>query len=272
MQSFVINMPKQDKKLDRFMKYNVPLLVPLDIVPQTFPAVVGKDLDPAYLDTVLYPSVHYTIKYGRKQHREICTIGAVGCYLSHVSIWQKMVEQSIDSCLIFEDDAKPVSGITSDDLKMLFSRLPKDWDIVLLGSIGSSEDPHHMDEDVGDDFYKIKSITFQLHSYMINLKGAKKLLEKAFPITDQLDSLISYMCMRNVNGYRTKKDYFTQHNVEGTALQTDTCNSCFVNQFDTTINKYIEYKYIMPYSQKYGYCIVIVILVCWLIYMYRKRE
>jgi len=104
------------------------------------------------------------------------------------------------------------------------------------------------------------------------LKGAKKLLEKAFPITDQLDSLVSYMCMRNVNGYRTKKDYFAQNNVEGTALQTDTCVSCFVDQFDTTINKYIEYKYIISSYKGYLYQFIILILVCWLVYKYTKRE
>lgn len=271
MQSFVINMPKQEKKLNRFMIYNSPLLTPLNIIPQTFQAVVGKDLHPSYLYDVLYPSVHYTIKYGRKQHREICTIGTIGCYLSHVSIWQKMIDESIDSCLIFEDDAIPVPGVTSDDLKILFSKLPEDWDIVLLGSSRSNEDPHHMDEDVGI-FYKIKSITFQLHSYLINLKGAKKLLEKAFPIIDQLDSFISYMCMRNVNGYSLKNDYFIQNNIEGTSLQTDLCLSCFVDQYDTTINKYIEYKYMIPYLQKCIYQIIIVILIILILWMYKNRN
>jgi len=40
----------------------------------------------------------------RQTHEDLPSLGALGCYLSHISVWQYMVENNITAAMIFEDD------------------------------------------------------------------------------------------------------------------------------------------------------------------------
>ena len=94
-----------------------------------------------------------------------------------------------------------------------------DWDFIFLGYAKPS---NNIDIMITENLYKINSITFCTHSYIINKKGARKLLQSAIPIVDQIDSYISYMATtRDVNAYRPNTKYFIQNIFEGTTIQTD---------------------------------------------------
>lgn len=74
----------------------------------------------------------FECKYGRKP-----TKGEIGCTLSHIQIYQKILNDSSinddDYVLICEDDALFAMDFNENLLKILNSNLSKDVDILLLG-------------------------------------------------------------------------------------------------------------------------------------------
>ena len=231
MKGYIINLKKDEKKLKKcldnlkFLKESIQL--------ERFEAVYGKELDPEYLKNNVHPYVQYTIKNGRNTDSDIGSLGAIGCSLSHISLWEKISNDTSgeDMFLIFEDDAAPIENIDKK-LSDLIQNLPEKWDIILLGY----QNPHLYEnniEKVGD-FYKIKSVFFGTHAYLINKKGAKKLLKRAIPVREHVDSYICYMCMMSsddaVEGYRPSESIFIQDNAEVSGISTGICIKCLINR------------------------------------------
>lgn len=54
-----------------------------------------------------------------------------GCYMSHVSLWQRIVHLDAPFAVVLEDDAV-IAGNFSDELKTRIERLPDNWDILFL--------------------------------------------------------------------------------------------------------------------------------------------
>lgn len=123
------------------------------------------------------------------------TKGEIGCALSHISIWQKMVSENIEKAIIFEDDII-LSDVFLQVINNINDAAPKNWELILFG--------HNNNENGIDsicqlsiskysglvDFYikkpmVIASCTF---AYMVNKQGAKLLIEK----TDKLYKPIDY--------------------------------------------------------------------------------
>jgi GR25 family glycosyltransferase involved in LPS biosynthesis len=119
----------------------------------------------------------------RYKHYQL-TKGAIGCYLSHVKIWENMIRYNHDKVLIFEDDARvPPNALYS--IKKIVKDIPIDWDIILLGKFCNEC------EDKGT-YYKVKRFIL-LHSYLITRKGVEKIINahNLFPISQQLDAYLS---------------------------------------------------------------------------------
>ena len=186
---------------------------------------------------LIYPSVYYTIYNGRYSHNNIGSWGAIGCYLSHVNLWKKLVNSDENMYLIFEDDVDINHNINleliNQDLKELNNI---DWDFLFLGSYDIFGTKYNNN----NKFNKIKNILYGLHSYIITKKGALKLLENALPLVDQLDSYISFMGLfKDVNIYRSTKNYFIQNNITNSSIQTDNSIKPFITQYDEKIYIYI---------------------------------
>lgn len=237
IKSYVINLDKNIEKYDNiknnFLKY--------DIYPSRFKAIYAKELDKKYINKITYPSVQYTIENGRNTDSGIGSIGAIGCSLSHIELWKMLVESNEDMFFILEDDAYPNFEYLVDDINNYINKvnsLKSDWDIIYIGwhkIYGYSNNDKVIYTNPNETIYEIKSFVYFTHAYIINKKGALKLLEKVFPIVDQIDSYISFMCMyRNVNAYRGNK-YIIQKNTTGTDIQTDYSIKKFINRHSNNV-------------------------------------
>ena len=138
-----------------------------------------------------------------------------------------LLESKEDMFLIFEDDVN-INDYSIEQLNQSLQEVNQyDWDFIFLGY----DKPYLMTDIKTENVYKINSITYGLHSYLINRKGAIKLLKYSLPIVDQVDSYISYMASRgDINAYRTKEKYFIQNNIEGTSIQTDFSIKCLLTR------------------------------------------
>jgi glycosyl transferase family 25 len=158
---------------------------------EIFPAVVGKNLN--LLNFVTpggYEQILMTEKTNqRKYHYEI-TRGAVGCYLSHLSIYKKIIESNLNYGIIFEDD----SIIANDFYQKLLYGLnvvPPDWDIFLLGMIC-------LKCDISKDYVKVNRF-WGTHGYIIKKESAVKILSYLDkPISKQIDADLSLLIKKNL--------------------------------------------------------------------------
>ena len=117
--------------------------------------------------------------------------GAIGCYLSHLKVYQHMVDEQIPVALVLEDDAR-----ISPKLRSILGR-PIDgesFDYCFLDS-----DDHNdrgsvffdKDDSVGIASgvlaYRLSAGPQTTHAYLISLSGASKRLSAAFPIQKAID-------------------------------------------------------------------------------------
>ena len=119
--------------------------------------------------------------------------GQIGCFLSHLNLYEKIKKEKIPNSLILEDDASIDNFYY---LKNLDKFIIDDYDIIFLGHCAESEG-----EFVKEMFQLKKSISPRCtHAYLISEKGANKLLNYFYAEKWDLpiDELI-YQC--NLNKY-----------------------------------------------------------------------
>lgn len=210
--SFIINL---DTCQEKWLKSS-SLLKSIGFSPHRFPAIYGKSIDPKLLHSITHPSVDYTIKKGRSVDEQIQGLGAIGCYLSHVKLWEMLVESDNEMFLIFEDDLNPNINFSIDEIETYVSQVitnHPDWDVIYLGFYKplpfGSEDIRNT-----NNIYQINEITFTTHAYLIHRRGAKKLLKHAFPIVHQVDSYMSFMASRgDLKSFRSARPFFYQNTI-----------------------------------------------------------
>ena len=172
-----------------------------------FNGVDGKTLDIKNDERVSIYTKRNILSKSRRSHEELDSAGGVGCALSHIAIWQWMVDNNQEVCLIFEDDALIPPNFTERINKCISeSALLKDptkWDLWLLG--GTWDKLTKIPEES-----KVARVgAFVLfHAYIMTLHGAKKLLKDVFPIQGHIDlwtSIYNYVhdfrivCCLNLN-------------------------------------------------------------------------
>jgi glycosyl transferase, family 25 len=140
-------------------------------------AVEGAKLDPAYRESLT-------------PNRNMAP-GVLGCYLSHIQVYERLVATRTPVALILEDDtvldprAKALLENGCDDL---------DFDYCFLGSDDRGDegfvfyDPGSATELArGLKAYLLSSGPFCLNAYLITLQGAKQRLGCAHPILTAID-------------------------------------------------------------------------------------
>jgi len=231
IKSYIINLKIRPDKYGKVMKE----LEKINVAPERFEAVYTKELEKSYINSIVHPSLDYTVKYGRTTDSEFASYSAIGCTLSHVALWKKLVESTEhDRFLIFEDDVL----VKADKQKMddYVKELDKvEWDVAYLGYIDSLGLRPSKCESVEGSLCKAMKIIYGTHAYIINKKGAEKLLERVFPIVDQVDSYMSQMMLKGLNVYRPTRSYLIQ-----TPFDTDIQSMDFKPLF----NRYGPYTFL----------------------------
>lgn len=180
-----------------------------------YSAIDGSKITPHKLKKLVHKdSLEPIYKKQRTQHDEL-SIGAVGCYLSHVNVW-KLIEnnKNYNYAIIFEDDTNPT--INQDELQDILSDIPSDWDVILLGAnYNIKNDFNH------NKFYKVNRF-FCLHAYIINKRAINKISSNLYPIQVQIDWVLSNMSNDGLLNIYTIKNskWYQNHHVNSTDIQT----------------------------------------------------
>lgn len=185
---WVINLDKNKDRLDRFMQYyNDSDLKQYEL--ERFQAIYGKELDiEKYVTAKAYEDLLVNEKNNHRTKHYQLTRGAVGCYLSHSTLYEKLLkDDKHDYYFIFEDDAAVLPKV-ADRINLAIQKAPSDWDIILFSPI------YEVEKHVGT-YVREPEHFWGLIGYAINKKGAAQFIEEFHKkkISMQIDSKMTLM-------------------------------------------------------------------------------
>jgi predicted Ser/Thr protein kinase/GR25 family glycosyltransferase involved in LPS biosynthesis len=134
--------------------------------------------------------------------------GPLGCYCSHLRamIYGYLTES--DYTIIMEDD---ISITNTENIQKYLPQIPDDWDVICLNSRGKNvryEEP----------FYKFVDEFHSGHFYIIKNKCLPRIFKGMYPLTDQVDVLLSDM-HKDINIYNIPDTVYQKN------LETNTQNN-----------------------------------------------
>ena len=190
--------------------------------------------------------------------------------MSHIAIWQWMVDNNQEVCLILEDDVIIESDFINKVNKCIndspILQDTKKWDMWLLGGTfeGLTQIP-------GETKVARVGTFFSFYSYVMTLHGAKRLLKAVYPIQGHIDvwtSIYSYVhdfrivCCLNLN---------IKHNTKvKTEIQTSKgCDICNVEAGYSDTHRLITHA---EWNVARTAEVVAVGLICYIIYQRYMRH
>ena len=122
---------------------------------------------------------------------DLPTRGAIGCALSHITLWKKLVHSGADAMVVFEDDAELTRS--PEEIEVILERArAHPYDVFFLGLRFPLETILEQRTTPADDEFRwVHSHFWETHAYVIRKPAARALLKHALPIDVQIDA---YMC------------------------------------------------------------------------------
>jgi GR25 family glycosyltransferase involved in LPS biosynthesis len=148
-------------------------------------------------------------------HRFLSSVSAIACTLSHNKIYDLMIEKNIPMACIFEDDTCFMQGKSLDDFDRVLEEIintndndNKNTDLYLLRYEAMHKRKNEKEEDKKKMFFDVKGLFHNFGSYVITLKGAKKLKHLIFPISLHIDNFLGTCANLGKLNIKALKDKF----------------------------------------------------------------
>lgn len=236
---YVINM---DKDVERIKDFDI-MMKEINCNYERFSAVNGKELG-QYLEK-------------KEQYiKSLTSPGEIGCMLSHILLWEKVLDNNYKRVIIFEDDAR--SYLSKDKLQEklikfyqhIESNNIEEPDLLYLGKCLDKTCYNY--EQVIDNVYK-NSIPLCTHAYIINSNGAKKLLS-----LDKFSNALDMMIIDNID-----KGVLTTMTFHPSLFYQDVIgNKSNLREFSNALNNTQECKSVgVTVNDHFAYYIPLVVLV-----------
>jgi len=217
--AFCITLERRKDRWKRFQ--DQPGIEPLTV--KRFIGVDGNTLDIKKETRITTLTKRNILRNSRRSHEELDSAGGVGCALSHIALWQWMVDNQQELCLVMEDDAViPPDFVEKVNQSIQNSVVLKDtaqWDLWIVGGI-CEEMTRIPQESPQSSIVRIGAF-ITTHCYIITLHTAKQFLKDVYPIHCHIDwwmSIYGYL-----NDIRILHD--TEYNVlQDKEIKTDIQN------------------------------------------------
>lgn len=232
---YIINLDKDTDRLSSTLQECKK--ISNNKTPIRIPGVYGKKLQQKIIDN---NTTYIYSKFGPKS--------AIGCAMSHINAWKKIIENNDNSALILEDD---VSIDNDFAYKIKNIEIPDDFYIIYLGcTIGCDANKNYDIEyplaklfignpkkvvKINDNVF-IPSLPLALHGYILSKKGAKYLINKLKQ--DKIYSHIDAQILNyNIPRYAVTPQLIYQKDIDlNTSNNTDNLN------YPILVNKALLYK------------------------------
>ena len=137
----------------------------------------------------------------------------LGCAMSHLRVYEQFLASDREHILVVEDDAE--FGIAAKDFLSHLDALPSDWEVVNFVTDAKVKP-------IGDpvrDIYRVTTMERGCNgavAYLVNRRGAEKLLAVAYPIGYSADGLLCATSVTGVTMYGVYPPLVTHRNGEST--------------------------------------------------------
>ena len=130
--------------------------------------------------------MHQTLWRNKRIHEHGLTPGAIGCYISHMSLYKEALNRGDKMIVVFEDDTQIPKNFKEGILEKM-KNLPENWDMFLLGWIPMGKE----NKLITKDLYHVHRFIL-MHAYVITEVGMRKILNLCMPIIKkQVDHVVS---------------------------------------------------------------------------------
>lgn len=186
---YVINL---DHRRERLANVNEQLV--RSDLPKTYErvsAVNGTELDlnAAPLTEKARAKLRRLAVTGVRTAHEDLSPGAVGCYLSHLKVWQRVVANRAPVALVLEDDARLPADMRHQVQKAL-AAVPADWDLIIFDPL--CVDCSEVVDQTQAQVLRLHRF-YLMHAYLVRPAALRKMLAMpaCLPIQKQIDSMLS---------------------------------------------------------------------------------
>lgn len=246
--TFVINLKG---RTDRF-KTTCTTMSRNNIEFTRYDAVNGRKLEDNVLRKLLTSDAYDSLDNSTRSKHSQLTRGGVGCALSHIGLWQQLLEDpGNQQYLIFEDDVYFNTEYSRMAQRLGYKSEPA---IVAIETVWTDLQTHGIEVDVllfqptkpswmqvidyqeppvlVSDRFKIvpQNYFWGMGGYIVTKPGASKLLDGMFPLSSQIDAVISMKSIHGeVNVLSTSPNLVDQSSQLGTNIQS-MCRLCDINR------------------------------------------
>ena len=171
--TFLINLDGASKRFENIRRQ-------LDFIGMPFeriPAVDGKLLSQKQI------SSSYSAKLNRQNYFTPLTRGEIGCYLSHIAVFKKILDENLDYAIVLEDDLIFKPGFIRIPEVVESIKLP--WSYIKLIAPGKKKKIERrirldIESGEGSNFELVRwnKVPIGTAAYIISREGAEKFLEK----------------------------------------------------------------------------------------------
>lgn len=134
----------------------------------------------------------YAVSDRPTSHTQL-TRPAIGCFLSHLTIWKRFLAGDGDHLVVLEDDAVPSPGYSAHYAQCVLAAMPPQADLVLLGCTILAG----LAEKTECEFLSRAYYFNGTYAYVVTRKGCAKLLQHLLPLRAHIDHQISHALIRN---------------------------------------------------------------------------
>ena len=189
MRIFIVNLEKDIEKKEKVLSY----LNNFNLTAEVIPAVYGKNLSKQDLQDKVYDYPNCAL-----------TLGEIGCALSHLNIYRKVIKENIPLALILEDDA-----FIKKDIRPFLNCLEKidrtkQANVYLLSYI-TDYYPLSKRETSQGPLYKMYR-GYSAFGYVINKEAAKRLAALQTPLKFEADMWEYFKLLCDINIYAAIPD------------------------------------------------------------------
>lgn len=148
----------------------------------------------------------------------------IGCSLSHLKLYQKIIKENYDFALILEDDAILTKNIVS--LIDFLLKIPFNWDVIQLSNDSGIRSAFYSKKiqfskevllkQEGFDSYFLDSIfnrrrfCWLTSSYFITSKACKRLVDIGYPVRFTADVLLGHVASNRLKMFRPHPNIFVE--------------------------------------------------------------
>jgi GR25 family glycosyltransferase involved in LPS biosynthesis len=187
LQPVIVTLPR---RRDRWQKVVARLATVGISRARKFSAVDGATLSEAALRALVHRDCR--VSGAPTSHTQL-TLPAIGCFLSHLQIWQNFLEGDGDRLVILEDDAQPSPDYAAAAVEQILGALPANADVVLLGCTIMAGLAEKTDNPGLCRVYYFNGT----YAYLITRKGCQNLLQQLLPMRAHIDHQMSDTLLKN---------------------------------------------------------------------------